>query len=533
MALTLGPILGFRGSDAKTWKVSALIVVDSTENPTLTYSVNAQPPQSVSQPATLAEFKKQVVLRFDFDVLRPAGKSEATVKYEVAGSSNIFFVPGQETSLQMAYTSCNGFSSPAAVKGIPKGSTPLERWQDLLEKHKGDAERGDDLHFHLLLMGGDQVYGDSVFAAIPELQRWSELDPEDQVEEKPVPKKIIEAIDEHYFKAIYCSRWSAKSAAPVAQAMASIPSLMMWDDHDIFDGWGSYDAEWLAAPIPQAIFQIARKWFRVFQQRISSTGPVPAGNWPNPNNPGFSWFRRIDNVGILAPDLRSERSMEQILSTRTWNDLIGVLDSFGDRTKPENRNADGLSHLLVMSSIPVIYPSFEYAEALLGLIPGHQDLEDDMRDHWRSRPHMGERRRLIRKLFDFATNCRTRVTILSGDVHVPAMGLAESSRLEHVGEAATITQLISTGIVHPSGGAFVTWALDKLFAGFENEVERGITERMLELPDSGRRMLPKRNWLALEFSPASTGEKNQKLWARWWLEGEKQHSYTKVIGAVT
>lgn len=71
-----------------------------------------------------------------------------------------------------------------------------------------------------------------------------------------------------------------------------------------------------------------------------------------------------------------------------------------------------------------------------------------------------------------------------------------------------------------------------MLSDFENEVERGITERMLELPDTGRRMLPKRNWLALEFSPAENAEKDHKLWARWWLEKE-EHSITKVIGAVT
>lgn len=529
MALTLGPILGFRGSDAQTWKVSALIVMDTNEKPKLTFTAKGQAKQTVSDAETLAKFSsggsQYVVLRYDFEVSRPASKFEGSVEYEVAGTVSTFYFPGQKTSLQMAYASCNGFSSPSAIKGVPSDSTPLDRWTDLLKRHKKDAERGAGLHFHLLLMGGDQIYGDSVFTAVAELQRWNDLEPAKQKKDKS-SKKLEEAIDEHYFKAIYCTRWAAE---PIAKAMASIPSLMMWDDHDVFDGWGSYDADWLAAEIPQAIYQIAKKWFRVFQQRIPTTGAIPKERWPGTRTPGFSWFQRIDNIGILAPDLRSERSMNQILSTATWDDMLELLNGFQDRVLSDN--TDGLSHLLVLSSIPVIYPSFEYAESLLGLIHGHQDLEDDMRDHWRSRPHMGERRRLIRNLLDFATRCKTRVTILSGDVHVPAMGLVESSRPEHIPQAASITQLISTGIVHPSGGALVTWALDKLLAGFENEVERGIVERMLELPDSGRRMLPKRNWLALEFAPKTDGEKDHKLWARWWLEGEVD-SFTKVIGPV-
>lgn len=29
----------------------------------------------------------------------------------------------------------------------------------------------------------------------------------------------------------------------VATALATIPAVMIWDDHDIFDGWGSYDPD--------------------------------------------------------------------------------------------------------------------------------------------------------------------------------------------------------------------------------------------------------------------------------------------------
>lgn len=520
MALILGPILGFRGCDDQTWSVSALVVVDSADRPKLTFTADDQPKQTVSAAETLAKFENQVVLRFDFVVPRPGNKSEGTVDYEVAGLKNTFYCPGQTASLQMAYASCNGFSSPSAVKSVPSGNSPLDRWLDLLKKHKRDTERGGGQHLHLLLMGGDQIYGDSVFSVVPILQGWQHLSESEQRKYKPQPE-LKDEIDEHYFRDIYCKRWAAE---PVAKAMASIPSLMMWDDHDIFDGWGSYDKKWLEADVPRMIFEVADKWFRVFQRRSPANGPVPAGDWPG-TKVGYSWFYRIDNVGILAPDLRSERSMDQILSPKTWEDVYGFLNSL--ETSDDKR----LKHLLVLSSIPVVYPSFNFAESFFGWIPGHQDLEDDMRDHWRSLPHLGERRRLIRQLLDLSTRCRTRVTILSGDVHVPAMGVVQSSRPEHVGDAATITQLISTGIMHPSGGALLTWALDRLLGDFENEIDRGIVERMLELPDTGRRLLPNRNWLALEFDGGG-GEKNQKLWARWWLEG-KEHSVTKVIGAVT
>ena len=39
----------------------------------------------------------------------------------------------------------------------------------------------------------------------------------------------------------------------VSTAMSSIPNVMMWDDHDIFDGFGSYDKELQTCPVFKVI----------------------------------------------------------------------------------------------------------------------------------------------------------------------------------------------------------------------------------------------------------------------------------------
>ena len=41
-------------------------------------------------------------------------------------------------------------------------------WKDVLDKHASER-------FNLLLMGGDQIYSDSMWAVVPELKAWSEL----------------------------------------------------------------------------------------------------------------------------------------------------------------------------------------------------------------------------------------------------------------------------------------------------------------------------------------------------------------------
>ena len=53
---------------------------------------------------------------------------------------------------------------------------------------------------------------------------------------------------------------------------------MMWDDHDIFDGWGSYSDEEQASPVFQTIFDAARAAFIKFQLmwRRDRLGLAPA-----------------------------------------------------------------------------------------------------------------------------------------------------------------------------------------------------------------------------------------------------------------
>jgi hypothetical protein len=178
----------------------------------------------------------------------------------------------------------------------------------------------------------------------------------------------------------------------------------------------------------------------------------------------------------------------------------------------------------VLSSIPVVHPDFSAIEKLLGVLPGQQELEDDLKDHWHSLPHRQERLRLIHRLFDFSATKRCRVTLLSGDVHVAAVGVLQSDRSEVPANAKVINQLTSSGIVHPSPPGMMLYFLESVGDKVET-VDRGITAEMLEFPATHRRFVGARNWLSLE--PDDTN----RIWANWHVEGETQ-PYTKVVHAV-
>jgi hypothetical protein len=204
-----------------------------------------------------------------------------------------------------------------------------------------------------------------------------------------------------------------------------------------------------------------------------------------------------------------------VLSPATWEIVFAALDA-----------TQGLRHLLVVSSIPVVHPDLSFAEHALDLLPAEQDVEDDLHDQWGSYSHRTERLRLVHRLLDFADAQGTRVTILSGDVHVAALGIIESTRrpVRRL-NANVINQLTCSPIVHPPPPRIVRWLLERL-GGEVNELDRGITAQMLQFPGTDYRFVARRNWLSLDFE----NEGKHRIWANWFVEDTAQ-PLTKVVHA--
>ncbi len=500
MPIRMGPVLHFRGADNNTWQLSAVVVVDGTDPDLgLAWAFDDKLSQSTSVQGRLiksfpnAKDAKAKVLRFDFGIAQTASEQQIFYRYGLADVHSCFVPPAGKPP-QMAYASCNGFSDPKLMKKV-KDQNGL--WKDLAAKHGSH-------HYHLMLLGGDQVYSDSIWVEVPRLKAWCELDWSQRVKAKFAPMET--AVEQFYFRT-YTERWSHPEPAKM---LASVPSMMMWDDHDIFDGWGSYPQAQLESDVYQGIFRIAREYFRVFQLAIG----------PNETRPGtlngqqqFSFAHQVGGIGILALDMRSERSEEQVMSLASWDAARDWMNALKD-----------CRHLLVLSSIPVVHPDFSAVEKLLGFLPGQQELEDDLKDHWNSRPHRQERLRFIHRLFDLSAAKHCRITLLSGDVHVAAVGVLQSDRTDAPANARVINQLTSSGIVHPAPPGMVLYFLESV-GGQVETVDRGITAEMLEFPATRHRFIGARNWLGLE------PDDSNRIWANWYVEGEGR-PYTKAVHAV-
>ena len=506
--IVAGPILGFRGVGEGKWQTSALVVSQGDDTkPELNFGAKETRAEAVTLLKTLGD---RSVWRIEWSVDQT--DAEQPVDYSINGGPKIrYVVPQADKPLRIVYGSCFGFSSLNAMNKVQDKNA---MWTVLKKKQEGAAP--GDRPYHLMMMGGDQVYADSIWETVPSLKAWTDRSKKERFDE-PFTDEMDRQVENFYFD-LYCQRWTQEVPASV---LSQIPTIMMWDDHDVFDGWGSYPANQTTSEVYQGIYRRAREHFRLFQLQARDDNDL--GKRTLFGERGFSYGYRFGKLGILALDMRSERTQDRVMSPETWESVYKWMsDEFPKRDPKQPPTGE---HLIVMSSIPVVYVNSNMLEDVFGWIPGQQDLEDDFKDQWVSRTHMEERLRLIHRMLLFSKETGCRVTLVSGDVHVAALGYIESERDPQYDEANVVNQLISSAVNHPPPAGIVIYMMEKVMGDKVEVVDRGITARMSKFPGSSQRFLGKRNWLSLTF------DDQHRIWGEWYVEGEDK-PYTKVIHPV-
>lgn len=577
--ILVGPILSFRGMQDGVWKVSMLIGI---------HQVATEPLPQVfldgkqcAEPVALLELEGLQVLRFDLSC--KMGESSERHNYKIAGVNHQwhFTVPGRQEMPHLAYVSCNGISHPEKLKD--RDDYPHRAWRDLVNSHDLSLRRNafsadsnqvwldnkmrqtGTQRFHLLMMGGDQIYMDSIWENIEELKAWTHLS-EAKKRDYQVPDELKQKIEQYYY-VNYLNNW-LQSGRTVwddtdvdghydgADAMAVIPTIMMWDDHDIFDGWGSYHAEWQVCPLFNTLFACARQAFWVFQLQNSIGAlpelvrdpEMPGGFLPlswqayKKDDPlalplldqqaGFTSLFKMYGLVLIAADLRSERTRQQIIGLASWNQIKAALIAINDGHEQMH-----IESVIFMSSVPMIYPDLIMLPNAFDFI-SHDDVQesnlDDVRDHWAHADHAGERDKVIETLLQLADRRGVDIYIVSGDVHVAARGYAADRRQRESPRQKSLTQLISSAVMNPFASGFK----DYFFLFYLNllvrqdEINSAHHLQMLPFPSYSKYIMPERNWLALDFNKVE-GATKHKLWVTWRCEGKRgftSHYYVAQAG---
>ncbi|MFA9459499.1 alkaline phosphatase D family protein [Thiohalorhabdus sp. Cl-TMA] len=462
----IGPILFARGADAESTAFSALLVLpeDSPAPPLHPEGGEAVPPEQIHHCVGVRAW------RYDF---RLPARRRAT--YALEGRS--YEVATDLTGdLRIAYVSCNGkedgdMDRPAAERNA--------LWRILREEHDADP-------FQLMLHGGDQLYADEVMDAHPDLHAWHRSDQEEQ-ERGRFTRDMADSAA-RFFLARYRDVYTAEDTAYL---VARVPSMMMWDDHDIIDGWGSHPRWYHDNDVAQGVFRTARTFFRLFQQ---GEGPatLPAESDAE-NHPSLTCWWRFPGLGVIAPDLRSQRLPNRVMDEDGW----GLFEQGLAELAGEPR-------VLVLSSVPGLGPRLSYVERFLHLIPGAQKYEDDLRDQWQSPAHRAEWCRFLEALEEQGKRPGHRLTLLSGEIHLATRGVLLT-------EPEPIHQLVSSGIAHPPPPTLYARALGALARLGEDPLP-GRPIRMYPLPGRKGIYTNERNFLVLT-------RRNGKWTAYWETEG--------------
>lgn len=400
MTLRLGPLVGHVGSK------SANIWVRSAEPAVFQCRVCRDPEltDTVGQPTPL----ETAADRGCTGVAKVGGlPADTRLHYDVVASDGQSVVPSGRRPLTFrtapAANRATGFSFAFASCNKPLVQRLAKRWK-VWQKLDSTLAKPAYADLRLLILCGDQIYADT---------------PYDKLRKKghDDPQLVLRKYRDEYQK-----QWQGEE---MQRVLGRLPTYMIWDDHEIANGWGSHKLD-ATATNRQNLFKGALQTYREFQH----------SHGPNGASKKLHYGFRVGRTGFLVLDLRGRRNMarktDPLMGEPQWKDIRAWIET----------NKKSLSCLFVVSSVPVAHaPSF-----VSNLVP-----KSDLRDQWNYKKNLPELRRLLRDLFDLSNERDIPVVILGGDVHVGTFACIRSARQDHYRQPR-IYQLTSSPISNsPSG----------------------------------------------------------------------------------
>jgi hypothetical protein len=337
------------------------------------------------------------------------------------------------------------------------------------------TEQNANVRFAIL--AGDQIYADEIETKV--------LDEED-----PLKKR------QHYLE-VYRKFWNSEHYRRV---LCRLPAVLMWDDHDITDGWGSredsfqkekpqeFEPQWLE------LFNAAKDMFRIMQ---ASRNPEPLSN---DLALGFDTCFRVGRAGFVMADLRSHRNVrafkktengKSVFAGRIW--LPEQLQLIKDWIAANRENLDTLffissvvfshgapqveSYFLrswfriiiivnLATSIHLARKTIQWFNDKVG------DLRDDINDSWGSEANRDEAEKALTFLFELENPQNgehpLNVVILSGDIHTPGYSTIYSSDPRHQ-KKAVIPHIVASPVAYEP----FSWLGEAIFRHLTKVVQIG------------------------------------------------------------
>lgn len=332
-------------------------------------------------------------------------------------------------------------------------------WADLPQI----ISRHSNQNVRFALLVGDQVYADE----------WQERIRQEATEEGRL-RLYLEVYRRHWSNIYY------------RRVLCRLPAVMMWDDHDITDGWGSEEASFDGKsaefkPDWQRLFDAAFKSFSLMQ---ASRNPAPLAQ--NPRD-GLDFAFRAGRWGFVFLDLRTNRNVrrQQLLTAAQADRIRQWVEA----------NREGMRALFVISPVvfshgsplledftvkawPFVMKWVDWFASITRWGKGLQtrfmkslgDIRDDIRDSWSSPENSAQADDMLNYLFGVQNDPEhpIAVVVLSGDIHTSGYANIYSSDPAHK-ERSTIAHITSSSVSYTP----FNWLLEAIYRHASKTVALG------------------------------------------------------------
>ncbi|PYH94430.1 hypothetical protein BO71DRAFT_483786 [Aspergillus ellipticus CBS 707.79] len=494
-----GPYLRYANMDVERgiWLGSILLVTDAAQPPTIhihqSVDLSPNPRQLKAMPISIHQrwtfYKYEVDLPMD-----EAGPAKWTyaITSHLGCTRYEFLVAGRyETGWRFITTSGNDFSLNVNANERSRLGGAGFMWKDIMQKHN---EIGG---FHAQLCLGGQIYADRMWKEIPCLKQWLTISGKEARKKMPWTTAHEEDVSHAYFH-YYTSHFDQPY---LRESFAQVPYVCQIDDHDIFDGFGSYPEHMQFSNMFKNVGRVGTEMYLLFQHHTTLDllrSVRTDTDLFTITGTGWHFVKYLGPaVVVVGLDCRAERNPHQVVAGPTYQGIFPKIAMLPPTVQ----------HCLWMLSVPIIYPRLETAEhiahtvatgkravtgaynvlgkvtssvagvvgakdmvgsgfdsvkravgktGLMGgiLSPfGELDLLDELRDQWTHESKDLERTYLIRTLQGIAHQKSLRMTFLSGAVNACGAGLVHDPSFPS--SHKTMYQLISSPVVNNPPPSYV------------------------------------------------------------------------------
>ncbi len=322
------------------------------------------------------------------------------------------------------------------IFGLFSCHMPYKKNGDLVNMHMWDSfyEILNDNKAQFVIGAGDQVYTDGNKKV--SIWNWLEKVEDDLLKkDKDEQHKIMMS----WYRDIYRGYWGH---LPIRKVFRQFPVYMIWDDHEIMDGWGSYTEKELADHL-DTIWEWQNTARNIeLANKMRNAAEQVYEEYQHSHNPTtkpmvFDYSHICGFCPFYTLDMRGHRDYNR----KTHDKVLGKeqLDRFLKWLK--DQEASDSKVVFIISPVPVVHSSsFIVNTADLYLL----GIADDFRDEWEHESNWTERDIILDAVFDLSVKHNKKVIFLSGDVH---LGAAFKLTRENQ-KKAKVYQLTSSGITY-------------------------------------------------------------------------------------